>query len=291
LPIFDPAWLAPLRRPDWVYEVDERNPRTHQQFWIGIDPAGKGFSRTVICSFLFDRSNHPPGLDYRVIILAAEILPGKTINSYELGKSTIEHVKHVRASIPGLRNAYATVCVENNSIMVADSLRVAIERTPGAAGLSGNIGLVYEEVARGRGRGGHGAGAEPMFDLRAGTHTTNKSKEEIMRKLRALLLEGGLQFHSHFTVPHPERQPPGESSPEDAKRLFVDEIANIHGEIIRSTGPRAGHKRPTIKYCGFTVDGQRANDDKAMALGFALQCYSLTLIAPHLVIDCVAEAR
>jgi hypothetical protein len=227
------------------------------------------------------------------VVLASEVLPGKTINAYELGRMIIEHIKHVRATIPGLRNAQCIICLENNSLLVADSVRVAIERTPGAAGPAGNICLMFEEVGGRRGtRGGSGQGAaEPMFDLRAGTHTTNKSKEEVFKKIRALLLEGGLQFHSHFCVPHASIQPPGESSVEDAKRVFVDEIANIHGEIIRSTGPRAGQKRPTIKYRGFTVDGAKANDDRVMSMGFCLQCYSLALIAPHLVIDLVETVR
>jgi hypothetical protein len=284
LPVFRPEWLAPLRRADYVYNPPPGS-RVYGEFLVGVDPAGKGFSRTAICSFLFDTRDRPPGLNYRCVILAAEVLPGKTINSYELGQAVIEHIQHVRATIPGLRYARAIICVENNSILVADSLKVAIERTPGAAGPEGNIALMHEHAGRRRGVA-QGAG-EPEFDVRAGTHTTNRSKEEIMTKIRSLLVEGGLQFHARFSVPHEFQQPPGESSVEDAKRLFVDEIANIQGEIVRGQGPRAGQKRPTVKFRGFRADGQKATDDKVLALGFCLQCYPLMTLCPELVIDVV----
>jgi hypothetical protein len=285
LPVFRPEWLAPLRRPDWVYNPREGS-RFYPTFLIGVDPAGGGFSRTAICSFLFDTLDKPLPLAYRLVILAAEVLPGKTITTDDLGRWVVEHIQHVRTTIPGMRNARGIVCIENNSILVASSVKLAIERTHGAAGASGSIGIMHENAGR-RGRGQRQGVGEADLDLRAGTITTNKSKEEIANKVRNLLVEGGMQFHAQFCVPHEREQPPGESSVEDAKRLFVDELGSIHAEIVRGQGPRAGQKRPGIKFRGFRADGQKARDDKYHALGFCLQCYPMLLLAPHLVLDCV----
>jgi hypothetical protein len=125
-------------------------------------------------------------------------------------------------------------------------------------------------------------------DVRAGTRTTNKSKEAIVARMQDLLMSNSLTMHRRFLVPHPEQQPPGEETVEASRKLFVDELANMQMEFCRPTGPVASqHQRGHIKYRGFRADGHRANDDKFMALGFCLQCYPLYMANPRLFVRVV----
>jgi hypothetical protein len=274
LPVFRPEWLLPLRSRE--HDFSPVGPRVYNEFFVGFDPAGKGFSRTAIVCIAFDTVNPPPGVSYRAVILSAEVIP-RTITD-DIGRDIVLHIQKVRLTIDGVRSARAIICIENNSILVADSVRVAIERM---AGVHNNMGIMCEN-ARTAGRG-----TASEIDVRSGTRTTNRSKEEIVNKLRALLVEGALQFHKKFFIPHPELQPPGEVTDEAGRALFVDELASFCGEICKSKGPIASQRKPHVKYRGYRIDGEKAHDDKLMAAGFCLQCYPLYKLAPQLCVQVV----
>ena len=120
------------------------------------------------------------------------------------------------------------------------------------------------------------------IDIRPGTRTTHKSKEAIVAKLTDLLLNNALNMHRKFHVPHPDQQPQGEVTTEDNRTAFIDELANMHMIFCEPKGPQARQfQRGHIKFKGYK-NGQKANDDKFMALGFSLQCYPLYISAPQL---------
>lgn len=266
LPAFHPAWLTPLRDPTRDYQPP--TARDLAEFFVGLDPAGGGFSNTAIVSVAFDRLNPPPGCEYRLVVLAAEVLP-KWFNTADLGDEIVRHVLRVRATIPGLRQAKALICIENNSIGIADNIERGVQRRADAI----NIGIMQE-------RRTHATTAE--IDVRAGTHTTNRSKEAIVARVAALLTSDALHLHARFFVPHAleyaaQLAAHADTSP---RERFVNEIANICGEIMTPKGA-SGQVRPVIRYRGYRADGQRATDDMFWAMGFCLQCQTLYSIAPQ----------
>jgi hypothetical protein len=278
LPVFLPEWLAPLRNR--ANDFAPLMERAYPEFFIGVDPAGKGFSRTAVVSVLFDPVNPPPGVSYRVVVLSVETLP-RTITNQDLGEWIVRHAQRLRATVRGLRHSTAVVCLENNSILVADSVKAAIRSTPGAI----NMGIMHENAKTAK----RGTGGLSEMDVRAGTHTSNSSKEANIVKMRTLLVEQALQFHKEFFIPHPEQQPVGEGI-EVARELFVDELAAICAEICKSTGPIASQRRPHIKYRGYKTNGEKANDDKVWSFSFCLTCYPLYRLSPHLFVLTVANA-
>lgn len=285
-PVFQPGWLEPLRQGRTDFPPQNHDPHVplspYNEFFVGVDPAGDGFSRMAIVSVIFDTAHRPPGCAYRCLVAAAEVVP-KRIIDIDAGDMIVNHVLRVRAAIPQLAHATAVICIENNSILVPQSLVRSIKANPRAQ----NMGYMTERVG-GKHGGGTGTGATTgtgtqEMVVRAGTRTTNRSKEAIVGKLTDLLIDGALGFHARFLVPHPESQPRGEETVADSKRLFVDELAGMHMEFCRGTGPQASQERGVIKYRGYNAQtGGRSHDDKFMALGFTLQCMPLYKANPAL---------
>ncbi len=269
-PLFSADMLGPLRDRacDYISPVANEYP----EFFLGVDPADKGFSRTAILGLVFDTLNPPTGVSERCLLVTAEVLPKVSITTEELGDWVVRHALAIRRTIPSLRNARAVICIENNSILVAQSVTRAITRNPQAM----NMGCMMENE---KGRQGPGMAG---IDVRAGTRTTHESKERIVAKLRELLWEGALCFHRNFFIPHPEKQPPGENLVSVGQHLLVNELANMCAEYCQPKGPVAGQKPGHVKYKGYNSDGTRATDDKVMALGFCLICYTLYKRSPHL---------
>lgn len=67
--VFEKSYLDPLydRSQDVAYDM----PISH--VFVGIDPAGGGFSQSVIISGIFDRANRPPGAAYTFIVLSLSL--------------------------------------------------------------------------------------------------------------------------------------------------------------------------------------------------------------------------
>jgi len=277
-PVFEPHWLAPLRD----VKNDYRPPpyTEYKEFFIGVDPAGDGFSWTTLVSVVIDRGNPRPfGVDYRLIAVACEVVPKKLVE-VDLGVMIVNHALLVRQKIPELANATAVICVESNTILIAQHVTSSIKRNPRAY----NMGIMMENAsARKTGQGVAG------IDVRAGTRTTNQSKESIIAKLQDLLQGEALHFHHLFFVPHPDKQPQNQQGVENARKLFVDEFANMCAEFVQSKGPVASQQKGYIRYKGYQADGHKANDDKLMALGFCLQCEPLYRLEPRLFMRTVQQ--
>ena len=232
-------------------------------FFVGFDPSGDGFSRSVVVTVVFDGE--------RCIVLSVETL---TVCSTDVavGEWLVNHALAIRSTIAGMRFAKAVFCIENNSILVAESVHRAIRESH-----ISNYALMHEN----RQYASPSRGGNPgNIDVRAGTRTTQASKEQIMARIRNLLLRKALVFHHQFFLPHPDKQPRGEVT--NARDLFVDEISHIHAEQVRPKGPVASQTAINLKYKGFNPDGSRAKDDKVMALGFCLLCQPLFDMAPDL---------
>lgn len=268
LSVFLPGWIAPLRDPACDYRPV--GARDYNEFFIGIDPAGGGFSNLAIVSVLFDKTHPPPGTTYTAVILAAEIVTGVDVTTHDLGEWVVRHADAVRRTIPGMRTAKAIVCIESKSIMVASSVTQAIMKLA----IGGNMGVMMENA------GARSSLAATDIDLRAGVTTTNASKEQIITKTRTLLTNGAMRMHHAFFVPHPERQPPTERDATQ-RTLFADEVANICAEIIKPNGPVARRGKAHIKFSGYSAGGQKATDDRYWAFGFCVQCLPLYDAAPQ----------
>lgn len=141
VPCFQPHWLEPLRTgaTDWPPLQHHGPLGQFNEFFIGIDPAGDGFSRMAIVSAVFD--NTQPGGQWCVRVLAAEVV-GKRLIDVDLGDVIVQHALRVRAAVPELRNAQAVICIENNSILVPHSLIRAIKANPRAI----NMGYMCENI-------------------------------------------------------------------------------------------------------------------------------------------------
>lgn len=280
VPVFHPDLLAPLRNPE---TGTFRLPVTgieYDEFFIGVDPAGGGFSCLAIVSMVFDKINRPLGLDHRLLILGAEVIPGKTLTTMDLGEDIVNHALHIRQTIPQLRNAMAVICIENNSMLVAPSVTRAIMQNPRAL----KMGIMQENVKAMRA----GTGGFNAIDVRTGTRTTKRSKESVILKMNDLLLNGAFAFHPQFCVPQPLKQPPGRETAEVARQLLIDELANYCQEYCHSKGPIASQQKGHVKYHGFSADGTPVNDDKFMCLSFCLICQPLYAMGSHLFVKTVA---
>jgi len=267
-PVFRSEWLQPLRDGTNDWPSAQWNPHVplgdFEEFFVGIDPAGGGFSRLILLANIIDRTRASGGAQYQCVVVACEAV-GKLLIEMDLGDIIVDFALQVRATIPGLRHARAIICIESNSILVPHSIVGSIQRNSRAT----NMGYMCESAA---------APANPngLIDVRPGTRTTNRSKEAIVSKVRDLLVAGTLCFHRQFFIPHPEQQAPGEENVKVGRELFIEELGNFCMEVIQPTGPVAKQQRPHVRYHGVRASSnQAANDDRLMALGFCLQCEPL----------------
>jgi hypothetical protein len=265
--LFDRELVAPLRDRNFQYETIPMG--AYPYFFVGFDPAGGGHSNSVIVSVLFDTSM---GIENATcVVLSTEVLNDVNLTTYKCGNYLIEHAERIRYAIPGLRSATAVFCIENNSLLVADSVAEAIQQSDFM-----NYAIMCEN--RKRAAPNTLLGTESV--VRAGIRTVHKNKEEIMMKIRKLLSRHSLRIHRDFFFPHPEMHFREGVTVDVAKDQFVDEVANMHMYEDKSRKPVTN--RATVwKIGGFTSDGQQTTDDKVMALGFCLLCFPLYLASPN----------
>jgi hypothetical protein len=249
--IFTLDQIQPLRDPNHVYRATSGD--VHQSYFVGFDPAGGGRSKCVIVSGFVDRDTW--------VITSTEVLPNPNITTHDAAKYLIEHAESIRIRIPGLSRAKAIFCIENNSIMVAPSVAQAIQSSRFT---NYTIACEPERVAYPNRLMGNESVVRP------GIRTVQRNKEQLLATYRYLLDHRLLRFHEKFYFPHPELHFPVTS--EMARDQFADELANMC--IYEDTSRRVREGTiPPCKYGGWTSDGQRANDDKLMALGFCILCH------------------
>jgi hypothetical protein len=165
-------------------------------------------------------------------------------------------VRACRQRQPGLAAAPAFIIIESNSIMVAESTKREIVR------LNENRVYVIEEDRR-KGRGAH-VGEE---EIRAGTRTTNATKEWQMNAIHELLAQRALRMHAQFVVSQPDQQPANQ--PGEPRDHIISELRtmSVERKAPKTVTP---YSKTVLKFSGRHPNGGRARDDYVMALGFIL---------------------
>jgi len=78
-PLFEPLWLDALRDRARDYAPSSR--REHRHVFIGVDPAGEGFSQCVIISALFDTLERPPDQPYTCVVRSTSMASSSSASS------------------------------------------------------------------------------------------------------------------------------------------------------------------------------------------------------------------
>lgn len=264
-PVFHAELLAPLGHPQGLHDFRPGSQHSFKEIFIGYDPAsGTGFSEAVALSMIFDTDTPPPGTDRRAIIVGAERVPDTAYNM--IADWLVDHGLVLRQKLR-LPMAQIVICIENNSILVAQNVARAIEMKK-----AHNVTVMREQ------RVFHRSGnAVPLLDARPGIHTTHANKEAGINAIRALLLAGAFQFHVDFCVPNAHKLTREEA--ESTRRKVLDEFSTMSAVYIEPKTNATGMNRLTkqgtgVKYMGYRNGGQKAKDDFVMAAIFCLLCYA-----------------
>ncbi len=123
-PVFRSEWLQALRDGTNDWPSAQWSPHVplgdFDEFFIGIDPAGGGFSRLILLAVIMDRTRGNNSAPYQCVVVACEAV-GKLLVDMDLGDIIVDFALQVRATVQGLRHARAIICIENNSILVSPS--------------------------------------------------------------------------------------------------------------------------------------------------------------------------
>lgn len=264
-PVFHPELLAPLGDATGAHDfVPDGRHTSFKEIFIGYDPAsGTGFSEAVALSMIFDTDSPPPGVDRRAIIVGAERVPDTAYNM--IADWLVDHGLAIRTRLK-LPRAHIVICIENNSLLVAQNVSRAIEMRKAI-----NVTVMREQ------RVFHRSGqAIPLIDVRPGIHTTHANKEAGINAIRALLLAGALQFHRDFFVPNAHKLTREEAA--NIRKTVVDEFSTMSAVYIEPKNGAASNRLTKqgagVKYMGYRNGGQKAKDDYVMAAIFCLLCYA-----------------
>lgn len=167
-----------------------------------------------------------------------------------------------RRALPGLTGTPSFIVIESNSIMVAESTKREVQRLH-----EPQVYVIEEDRRKNRGaRGGED-------EIRAGTRTSNATKEWQMNALFELLSLSALRMHASFVGAHGDQ--PG--TPRDH---VIAELRNMRVERLSPKRP-SPYAKVTLRYSGRHPNGGRARDDYVMALGFILLIWPVILQSPR----------